>query len=87
MSSVQERFSRDQRYRVVRVEKTDPPEGGEGNNWYCYVIERGTAVLTGRQPGSLQGVTEYAERYADELNDRLGNVRGGHYYARYRIRN
>ncbi|HKJ75688.1 MAG TPA: hypothetical protein VKA64_00625 [Gammaproteobacteria bacterium] len=87
MSSVQEKFSRHHKYHVVKVEKTDPPTGSGGGKWYRYVIERGGAVLTGQKPGSRQEVAAYAEQYAADLNERLGNVRGGYYYARYRIKN
>lgn len=86
MMSVQEKFSRDQKYQVVCVEKTDPPDGSEGRNWYRYVIERGSAVLTGQKPGTRKDVTAYAEQFAADLNERLGNVRGGYYYARYRVK-
>ena len=86
MSSVQEKYSRDQKYQVVRVEKTDPPSGGGNGNWYRYVIERGSAQLTGQKPGSRKEVAAFAEQYAADLNDRLGNVRGGYYYARYRVK-
>ena len=79
MSSVQEAAAAENHYRVVSVTKAETPEGMEGDNWYCYIIKRGDAVLTGRKPGSLKLVTEHAEQVASDLNSRRGNYSGSHY--------
>lgn len=69
-------------YQVVSVKKTQAPEGMEGSNWHCYVIERGTSVVTGKKPGSLKTVTEHAHQVAEDLNARTGMNAGSLYAAR-----
>lgn len=60
-------------YKVVSVEKTDPPEGADGGNWYRYVVGRGdSSSLVGSRRGTLKQVTEHAETLADDLNARSG---------------
>jgi hypothetical protein len=67
-------------YAVVSVEKTAPPEGMEGSDWHCYVIERGTSVVTGKKPGTLKQVTAHAKQVAEDLNSRTG-LKGRSPYA------
>ena len=59
-----------QYFRVALVEKAAVPEGAQGDNWYCYVLESGGSTIKGWRGGSLQEVTQYATRYAEELNAR-----------------
>lgn len=68
-------------YRVGSVTKTKPPTGAEGNDWYRYVLEGGHSPISGWRQGSLEDVTEFAQRSADELNERragksIGYARG-----------
>jgi hypothetical protein len=79
MNAEQEAPKRDNRYRVISVEKTDPPEGMPGKNWHRYVIEQGTSRIEGFRPGTLKSVTEHAETCAEDLNNR--GVRGYSAYA------
>lgn len=72
MTSDQDNAVIERQYHVVSVKKTGTPEGMEGNNWHCYVIERGTSVVTGKKPGSLSHVTRHAEQVAEDLNSRTG---------------
>lgn len=60
------------RYLVKVVEKTEPPEGCDGNNWYRYVLERNGSTLVGQRRGTLSQVTRYAEELAEEANSRRG---------------
>lgn len=62
-------------YEVTEVEKTTAPDGMSGDNWYHYVIRRGTQVIDGKKPGSLKAVTEHAESVAELINSR--HLRGG----------
>lgn len=71
-------------YRVVSVEKTDPPEGMGGGNWHSYVIERGGSVVTGKKPGSLRAVTAHARQVVSDLNSRTGMNAGSLYAGRRR---
>ncbi|HEX9802304.1 MAG TPA: hypothetical protein VGB35_03535 [Gammaproteobacteria bacterium] len=70
-------------YRVVSVEKTDPPEG-MGGSWHSYIIERGTSVVTGKKPGSLKAVTAHARQVVQDLNSRTGLNAGSLYAGRRR---
>ena len=58
------------RYQVKSVEVTDPPEDMPDGNWCRYVIGQGTSKIGCIRSGTLEAVTEYAESYASELNDR-----------------
>ena len=58
------------KFPVSSIEKTEPPEGVTGGEWYEYVIGRGSSVITGKRSGTLKAVTEYVEQYADNLNQR-----------------
>ncbi|MGD8546809.1 MAG: hypothetical protein PVG50_08480 [Thiohalophilus sp.] len=60
------------RYMVKTVEKTEAPDGCEGNNWYRYVLERNGSTLVGQRRGTLSQVTRYAEELASEANSRRG---------------
>ena len=57
-------------YRVVSVEPATAPPGAEGNDWCCYALENRHFTLTGWRRGSLREITQYAARYAEELNAR-----------------
>ncbi len=59
-------------FLVVEVEKIDAPEGGEGRDWYCYVLESGRSRITGQRRGSHKDVLAYATQYAEQLNARSG---------------
>lgn len=57
-------------YNVTSIEKTVPPEGADGQNWYRYVIECDGSVVTGCRQGTLKQVTEHANSFAEEINAR-----------------
>lgn len=62
------------RFKLLRVERADMPEGSRGSNWYRYVLENGRSTITGRRRGSLKDVTAYATRYAEQLNARAASA-------------
>lgn len=64
----------DYKYNVTTIEKTTAPEGMSGDNWYLYVIEKGSSVMECKKSGTLKSVTEHAKNAADLINAR--NVRG-----------
>lgn len=77
MSSVKPVESVSLTYSVTCVEKVDPPQGSEGQNWYRYVIKAAGSTIAGCRRGTLQQVTCHAKAFADELNARaLGRGRG-----------
>ena len=59
-------------YNVLSVEKSDPPTGMDGANWYRYIIGRGTSTMVGSRRGTLKQVTEHANTLASDLNERSG---------------
>lgn len=70
MSSTKDQPSITKEYKLVRVEKTDPPEGADNGSWYRYVIECGNSTIVGSRRGSLQQVTNHASTFVDDLNAR-----------------
>ena len=57
-------------YRVVTVEKTTPPDGLGGNNWYRYVIQNGNSLMECKKSGTLKEVTAHADEVAEQINTR-----------------
>ena len=60
----------DRKFNVTKIEKTDPPAGMQAGEWYRYVIGKGSSEIQGIRSGTLQSVTEHAEEYASNLNQR-----------------
>jgi hypothetical protein len=56
------------RYEVASVERTAMPAGGEGIDWYRYVLACGAAQITGFHRGTRQEVTAYATNCAEDFN-------------------
>lgn len=71
MAAVKEAVSPDKTYQVVTVEKTEPPVGIEGGNWYRYVIALEGEEIVGNRRGTLKQVKEYAEESAMNLSSRV----------------
>jgi hypothetical protein len=71
MSAVKRAVSADRTYRVVSVEKTEPPAGIEGGSWYCYIITLDSETIVGNRRGTLRQVTQYAEDSAQNLSVRV----------------
>ena len=59
------------KYQLESVEVTDPPEGMPDGDWCRYIIGQGNSKIVCVRSGSLKSVTQYAESYARELNDRF----------------
>ena len=60
-----------QAYEIVSVRRTEPPPGGEGSNWYRYVIAfEGTNTIHGCRQGGLKAVTRAVEEIVAQLNER-----------------
>ena len=82
MNADREVHKRESEYRVVSVEKTDPPPGMPTGNWYRYEISQGESKISGCKSGSLKAVTQHAESFAEGLNAR--SVKGYSAYAPYK---
>ncbi len=58
-------------YEIVSVQRTEPPPGGKGSNWYRYVIAfEGTNTIDGCRQGGLKAVTRAVEEIVAQLNER-----------------
>jgi hypothetical protein len=64
------------RYEVLTVEKAAMPEGGQGADWYRYVLTSGRSRITGLHRGTLEEVTAYARGCAEEFNLRSATGKG-----------
>lgn len=71
MAVVKDIVSPDKTYQVVAVEKSEPPVGIEGGDWYRYVIALEDKTIIGNQRGTLKQVTEYATECAQNLSSRV----------------
>lgn len=57
-------------FKVTSVEKTGAPDGGQGQDWYRYILENNRSTITGQRRGSRKDVLAYATQYAEQLNAR-----------------
>ena len=57
-------------YSVVEVEKTDSPIADDSETWYRYVVNDGNSTITGMRSGTKKQVSEYAKKFAKDLNER-----------------
>jgi hypothetical protein len=71
MPAIEEAISPDKAYEVVSVEKTDPPVGIDGGNWYRYVIALEGKTIVGNRRGTLKQVTQYAKECAQNMSTRV----------------
>ncbi len=60
------------KYQVESVVKVDTPKGMTGDEWYHYTIIFGKKTIEGMKPGSLFSVTQHAEEFVENLNERSG---------------
>lgn len=69
--------SRGRHYEIVSIQRTDPPSGMEGSNWYQYVISfESSDTIQGYQQGTLKAVTAAVEALIAQLNERHLGKRG-----------
>ena len=65
------------RFSVDVVEKSDPPDGDNGRQWYRYVLVSECTQVTGFCTGTREEVQAHALQVAEELNTRNGSAPGG----------
>ena len=70
------------KYHVVSINKTLPPDGAMAGNWYRYVIEKGKSKIEGFKCGSYVYVFEHANNVTEDINQR---AEGFGQFAYYRI--
>jgi hypothetical protein len=57
-------------FRLVAIERADPPSGAAGKNWYRYTIRQGANAMNGYLQGTSTGVRHAAEQIVGQLNER-----------------
>jgi hypothetical protein len=62
--------SQPQPFRLVAIERTEPPMGADGKNWYRYTITQGANAINGYLQGTATGVKNAAEQIVGQLNER-----------------
>ena len=74
------------RYEVAEVEKVDGPGGADGDDWYRYVLTRGSSRITCFHRGTQAEVTDYATECEDAFNERNRRGKATHPLAMRRKR-
>jgi hypothetical protein len=62
--------SQPQPFRLVAIERAEPPIGAGGKNWYRYTITQGANAINGYLQGTATGVRHAAEQIVGQLNER-----------------
>lgn len=57
-------------FRLAAIERTEPPAGAAGKNWYRYTIRQGVNSINGYLQGTATGVKHTAEQIVGQLNER-----------------
>ncbi len=57
-------------FRLVAIERTEPPDGAAGKNWYRYTIRQGANAINGYLQGTQTAVKHSAEQIVGQLNER-----------------
>ena len=66
------------KFNVMNIEKINTPDGMVGDNWYQYVVGQGSSEIKGLTMGTLNQVTEHANKVADDLDDRSKGKKTGY---------
>lgn len=59
-----------QPFRLVAIERAEPPVGAGGKSWYRYTITQGANAINGYLQGTATGVRHAAEQIVGQLNER-----------------
>lgn len=57
-------------FRLASIERTEPPDGAAGKNWYRYTIRQGANAINGYLQGTAAAVKHSAEQIVGQLNER-----------------
>ena len=55
---------------LVSIDRSNPPEGATGKDWYTYVIAQGDKTIEGQRRGTRASLTESVEEMIERLNER-----------------
>lgn len=70
MDAISEDQWNESKFIIECIEKSDPPKGMDGNNWYRYIVRQQKRKITGFKTGTLKSVTEHVESFTEGLNER-----------------
>ena len=72
-----------QHYKLVSIQRSEPPDGEIGSNWYRYVIAfEGTNNIFGCRQGRLDSLISVVEENVAQLNERHTGKIGRAHLAR-----
>jgi hypothetical protein len=57
-------------FRILSIEKAEPPGSVTGGEWYRYTIEHDASPIDGMRSGTLKSVKQHLEEYVENLNAR-----------------
>ena len=57
-------------FEIDTLVRSNAPAGGQGKNWYRYVIKQGTNKIVGYKQGTQQMVREELDEIVIHLNER-----------------
>ncbi len=60
-------------YNLISVDRTDPPEGIDGQSCCRYIIAWDASIIVGYRRGTAQQVMQHARHYIDQLNARANS--------------
>jgi len=63
-------------YELDQIEKAKAPNGGDGKDWFRYIIKQGKNRITGYRQGSQRTVTKAVKQIVLDLNERRGGKKG-----------
>jgi hypothetical protein len=63
-------------YEIVSVDPADPPDGMDGDDWFCYVISQGNNKIEGFRQGKPRAVKKAVEEIVAQVNERHMGKRG-----------
>ena len=76
VSSTQPIRQLEEPYRLDDITRTKAPDGGVGQDWFCYTITQGHNTITGYRHGGQRAVTKAIKEIVFELNARRNGKKG-----------
>lgn len=66
----------DSPFTLKSITKSEPPAGGDNDNWYRYVITQGANTIVGQMQGSRAASERAVQEIIDRLNERRRSKSG-----------
>jgi hypothetical protein len=74
-------FWKTEPFRIVEIVAVAAPDGGDGGNWFRYVISQGDKPIEGHRQGTPASVREAVDEFVQRLNERRLGAPGRVPYA------